>query len=124
MRTRTVVALCAAAFVAACQTTPDAPLRATAQLKPLKGGKAPFGEVSFEQEGDKVRMQVIVQGLKPGGEYGFHIHEVGDCSSPDGMSAKGHFNPTGNPHGYFGDAQRHAGDLPSILVPKIGRAHV
>lgn len=132
MRTRTVVALCAAAaFVTACQTTPEEPLRATAQLKPLKGSKV-FGEVSFEQEGDKVRMQVVVQGLKPGGEYGFHIHEVGDCSSPDGMSTKGHFNPFAKSHGYFGDAQRHAGDLPSILVPtgekkrpnKAGRAQI
>lgn len=132
MKTRTVVALCAAAaLVTACQTTPEEPLRATAQLKPLKGSKV-FGEATFEQVGDKVHMQVVVQGLKPGGEYGFHIHEVGDCSSPDGMSTKGHFNPLGKPHGYFGDDQRHVGDLPSILVPegekkrpnKAGRATI
>ena len=34
-----------------------------------------------------------VTGLRPNGEFGFHIHEAGDCSSGDGMSAKGHFNP-------------------------------
>jgi Cu-Zn family superoxide dismutase len=132
MRTRTVIALCAVAvLIAACETTPEPPLRATAQLKPTKGSKV-FGEVSFEQEGDKVRMQVVVQGLKPGGEYGFHIHEVGDCSAHDAMSTKGHFNPFGKPHGYWGDAERHAGDLPSILVPhgdkkrpnKAGRAQM
>ena len=132
MKTKTVIALCAtAALIAACQTTPEEPLRATAQLKPTKGNKV-FGEVSFEQEGDKVRMQVIVQGLKPGGEYGFHIHEVGNCSAPDGTSTKGHFNPFGKSHGYWSDAERHAGDLPSIIVPtgekkrpnKAGRATI
>lgn len=130
MKTKTVIALlAAAALVSACQTTPEEPLRATAQLKPTKGSKM-FGEVSFEQVGDKVRMQVVVQGLKPGGEYGFHIHEVGDCRAHDAMSTKGHFNPFSKPHGYWGDAERHAGDLPSILVPhgdkkrpnKAGRA--
>ena len=132
MKTIKVIALCATAvLLGACQTTPEEPLRATAQLKPLKGSKA-FGEVSFEQKGDKVHMQMIIQGLKPGGEYAFHIHEVGDCSAPDGTSTKGHFNPFGKPHGYWGDAQRHAGDLPSILVPtgekkrpnKAGRAKI
>jgi Cu-Zn family superoxide dismutase len=131
MRTRTVIALCAAAIlIAACETTPGPPLTASAQLKPTKGSKV-FGEVTFQQEGDKVRMQVVVQGLKPG-EYGFHIHEVGDCSAHDAMSTKGHFNPFGKKHGYWGDAERHAGDLPSILVPtgdkkrpnKAGRAKI
>jgi superoxide dismutase, Cu-Zn family len=128
MKTKTVIAACAAAvLLAACQTTPEEPLRATAQLKPTKGNKV-FGEVSFEQMGDKVRVQAIVQGLKPGGEYGFHIHEVGDCSSGDGTSTKGHFNPHGTRHAHYTTADRHAGDLPSLKPPakgnKAGRAKV
>jgi uncharacterized lipoprotein YajG len=56
----------AAALLAACQTTPEEPLRATAALQPTKGSKA-FGEATFEQAGDnKVRMFVFAQGLKPG----------------------------------------------------------
>ena len=51
------------------------------------------GTVNFEQRGDKVRVAANVSGLQPNGEFGFHIHEAGDCSSGDGMSAKGHFNP-------------------------------
>jgi Cu/Zn superoxide dismutase len=37
------------------------------------------------------------------------------------MSAKGHFNPTGKPHGMPG-TQSHAGDLPMLKAEKSGRA--
>ncbi len=108
------------AFLAGCATTPTEPLRATAQLKPTKGSKT-VGEVTFEQVGDKVHVLANVKGLKPGQEHGFHIHEVGDCSSADAMSAKGHFNPFGKPHGMPGSG--HAGDLPSLGVgDKTGSA--
>jgi len=121
---RTLVAATAAAvLLVACQTTPPEPLRATAQLQPTKGNKT-FGEADFEQVGDKVHVVVFVQGLKPGQEHGLHIHEVGDCSSGDGMSTKGHFNPLGKPHGHPGSAERHAGDLPALKANKEGRANV
>jgi Cu-Zn family superoxide dismutase len=113
----------AAVLLAACETMPDEPLRATAQLVPTKGSKT-FGEATFEQVGDKVRVIVFVQGLKPGGEHGLHIHEAGDCSSGDGMSAKGHFNPHGKPHAHAGTPERHAGDLPSLKAGKNGRAKI
>ena len=110
----------AAALLAACQTMSDEPLRATAVLQPTKGSKA-FGEATFEQAGDnKVRMFVFAQGLKPGQAHGFHIHEAGDCSSGDGMSAKGHFNPQSKPHGHPG--MGHAGDLPMLQADKAGKA--
>src|SRR5687768_18418789 len=102
-----------AALLAACQSTPDEPLRATAALQPTKGSKA-FGEATFEQVGGKVRVVVYAQGLTPEREHGFHIHEAGDCSSGDGESAKGHFNPFGKPHARSGSAERHAGDLPAL----------
>ena len=117
-RLATIAAL---AVLAACQTTPDEPLRATAALQPTKGNKA-FGEATFEQVGDKVRVVVFTQNLVPDREHGFHIHEAGDCSSGDGMSTKGHFNPHGKPHGHHGGAERHAGDLPSLKAGKDGRA--
>jgi Cu-Zn family superoxide dismutase len=102
---------------------PPEELRANAQLKPTKGNKT-FGEATFEQVGDKVRVVVFVQGLKPGQEHGLHIHEVGDCGSGDGMSTKGHFNPLGKPHAHYGSAERHAGDLPALKSNKAGRANV
>src|SRR5512134_2448207 len=120
---RLLAPIAAAVLLAACETTPPEPLRANAQLKPTKGNKT-FGEATFEQVGDKVRVVVFVQGLKPGQEHGLHIHEVGDCSSGDGMSAKGHFNPFGKPHAHPGSADRHAGDLPSLSANKAGRANI
>jgi len=114
-------AAAAAALLAGCQSTPDEPLRATAALQPTKGSKA-FGEATFEELGGKVRVTLYAQGLKPDQEHGFHVHEAGDCSSGDGMSAKGHFNPYGKPHGHPSSAERHAGDLPSVKAGKDGRA--
>ena len=118
-----LLAAAAVALLAACQTVPDEPLRATAQLKPTKGSKT-FGEATFEQTGRKVRVIVFAQGLKPDQEHGLHIHEVGDCSADDAMSAKGHFNPHGKPHAAHTAAERHAGDLPSLKANKQGRGKV
>ena len=53
--------------------------------------------MSFVQSGDKVLVSGEIRGLKPNAEHGFHVHEKGDCSSGDGMSTGGHFNPDGKP---------------------------
>jgi len=96
--------------------------RATAQLKPTQGSKA-FGEATFEDVGNgRVQLLVNAQGLKPNSEHGFHIHEAGDCSAPDATSAKGHFNPTGKPHGNPASGEHHAGDLPALKADKAGKA--
>jgi len=122
MRPALQLTLASLVALAGCQTmtSQDAP-RATAGLAATKGNKT-VGEVTFEQVGDKVRVTVQVINLKPDGVHGFHIHEVGDCSSGDGMSAKGHFNPYGKPHGQGAD--RHAGDLPALKADKQGRARM
>src|SRR5918994_5628052 len=123
MTMKRIVPMIAAALLVACQSTPDEAPRATAALQPTKGSKA-FGEATFEQVGDKVRVIVFAQGLKPNAEHGFHIHEAGDCSSGDGMSTKGHFNPHGKPHGDPKSPERHAGDLPALRADKGGRAKI
>ena len=117
-----VAAATIAVLLAACETTPPEPLMATAQLKPTKGSKT-FGEATFEQVGDLIRVVVFVQGLKPEQEHGLHIHEAADCSG-DATGAKGHFNPYSKPHGLPGIAERHAGDLPALKANKAGRANI
>lgn len=120
MRVASVITAASLVALAACQTTPEEPARATASLQSTKGNKT-YGEVTFEQVGSKVRVIAQVVGLKPNQEHGFHIHEKGDCSSGDGMSAGGHFNPAGKPHGAPGSAERHAGDLPNLKADAKGR---
>lgn len=124
MRSGRMLAIACVASLAACQTaTYEESAKATAALKPTKGSKA-YGEVTFEQVGDKVRVLANVVGLKPNAEHGFHVHEVGDCSSGDGMSAKGHFNPHNKPHGHYGSPDRHAGDMPNLKADAKGRARL
>ena len=55
-----LIALAAAALLG-CQSAPQEPQRATAGLKPLGKHKA-FGEVTFEQKGNKVHVVAFVQG--------------------------------------------------------------
>jgi Cu-Zn family superoxide dismutase len=94
---------------------------ATAALKPTQGS-ATTGTARFEQRGTKVLVTAEVRGLKPNAEHGFHVHEKGDCSAPDAMSAGGHFNPAGKPHGHHGQSERHAGDMPSLKADAKGVA--
>jgi len=110
----------AALALAGCQSVPADSPRATASLQPTKGNQT-SGTVTFVQAGSKVRVHAVVTGLKPGQEHGFHVHEAGDCSSGDGMSAKGHFNPHGKPHGHHGTLERHAGDMPNLRADANGR---
>ena len=93
---------------------------AVANLEPTTGNTAK-GTVSFTQHGDRVRVSAQLSGLKPNGEHAFHVHEKGDCSSGDGMSTGGHYNPAGKPHGPQ-DAAHHAGDMPSLTADAYGNA--
>lgn len=96
---------------------------ATANLQPTRGNST-AGTIKFTQSGDKVRVAGEVTGLRPNQEHGFHIHEAGDCSSGDGMSTKGHYNPQKKPHGHFGSSDRHAGDMPALKADAKGVAKI
>lgn len=93
-----------------------------AVLIPTEGSKTK-GVVTFTvQPGDKVKVVAHIQGLKPNSKHGFHIHEFGDLSSPDGMAAGGHFNPEKHQHGLPDVAKRHAGDFGNIEANASGFA--
>jgi Cu-Zn family superoxide dismutase len=110
----------AALLAAGCAgTTPSGPA-AVANLAATAGNTA-AGRITFTPKGDKVVVFAKVSGLAPG-PHGFHIHEKGDCSAPDGMSAGGHFNPQGKPHGNPGMADHHAGDMPMLVADGTGEA--
>ena len=96
---------------------------ARATLEPTKGSTV-SGQASFAQRGGKLFVNATVRGLAPNSEHGFHIHEKGDCSSGDGMSAGGHFDPGGKPHGDMHAGEHHAGDMPNIRADANGVANV
>jgi Cu-Zn family superoxide dismutase len=100
---------------------PEGGLAAVAKLEPTKGNNVK-GTVTFTQAGEnKIRVNAQLEGLKPDGEHGFHVHDKGDCSSGDGMSAGGHFNPSGKAHGPQA-GEHHAGDMPNLRGDGYGNA--
>ncbi|MDF3068848.1 MAG: Superoxide dismutase [Polyangiaceae bacterium] len=103
----------AAAAPAAAPRTIEVPLEAKSGSK--LAGKA----VLTETEGG-VHVVLTVEGIAPG-DHGAHVHETGDCSSPDGKSAGGHFNPHSKDHGLPGGDKRHLGDLGNITIGKDGK---
>ena len=77
------------------------------------------GMAVFTQNGDQITLTIEIQNASPG-IHAVHIHESGDCSSPDGKSAGGHWNPTGVAHGKWGEGEFHLGDLGNITVGEDG----
>lgn len=94
--------------------------RAVTVIHPTEGNDV-AGTVSFEQTGDSVHVTGEITGLEPG-PHGFHVHQYGDCTAPDGSSAGGHYNPEDNPHGAPTDEERHVGDMGNIEAGENGTA--
>ena len=111
----------AVASLAGCAAFSSSGPSASAKLEATRGNTT-TGTVTVPQTGETVKVMGEVRGLKPNAEHGFHIHEKGDCSSGDGMSTGGHFNPSGAPHGSHGAGMSHAGDLPSLKADASGVA--
>ena len=120
MKSSFLLAALAATALAGCASMTSGPT-AVATLAPTTGNST-TGTVRFVQQGNAVQVSGEVRGLKPNSEHGFHVHEKGDCSSGDGMSAGGHFNPAGRPHGRHGQGMHHAGDLVSLRADANGVA--
>lgn len=95
-----------------------APSKAVAQLQPTKDSKV-SGTVTFTKVAGGVKVSAHLTGLAAG-MHGFHIHEFGDCSAPDGASAGGHFNPSGDPHSAPSEVHRHTGDMGNIEAKSDG----
>lgn len=79
------------------------------------------GIITFVQTEKGVKVVAHLEGLAPG-KHGFHVHEFGDCSAPDFMSAGGHFNPTHASHGGPTHEMRHSGDLGNLVADDKGVA--
>lgn len=95
---------------------------ATAKLGPLAGSGV-SGVVTFRTVEKGVEVTIEAIGLSPGA-HGFHVHEWGDCSAPDGSSAGEHFNPDGTEHGAPTGAHCHAGDFGNLVADASGHGVV
>jgi Cu-Zn family superoxide dismutase len=84
------------------------------------------GVVRFKQarSGGEVTISVRLTGLAAG-KHGFHVHALGNLSQGC-VTAGGHFNPLGAPHGAPSDpaGKRHAGDLGNVTADGSGVAEV
>ena len=96
--------------------------KAICVLQPTKGNNV-TGTITFTQTSGGIKVVAHVEGLTPG-KHGFHIHQYGDISAPDGTSAGGHFNPENVNHGAPGDKIRHVGDLGNLEAGADGKAHL
>jgi Cu-Zn family superoxide dismutase len=99
-----------------------APKKAICVLTPTKDSKV-SGVVTFTQKAGAIAITGEITGLTPG-LHGFHVHELGDLNSPDGMATGGHFNPDKEKHGGPHDTMRHVGDLGNIEADGGGRATI
>ncbi len=98
----------------------DGEVQAIATIEP-KSNSGVTGTATFKLAGDQVMLTLSIEGATPG-EHAFHLHEIGDCSAPDGTSAGGHWNPTGQDHGKWGGEAFHLGDVANLDVGEDGTA--
>lgn len=85
-----------------------------------KSGSTSKGNIVFRQRSSTVSMTAVFSGLEEG-EHAVHLHEKSDCSSEDGSSAGGHWNPTAQPHGEWGaEDGYHKGDIGNFTVNPNG----
>lgn len=93
------------------------------QMEP-KSDSDVTGEVSFTEENGEVKMMASLSGLTEG-MHAIHIHEKADCSSADGKSTGGHWNPTFQPHAKWGAEEGyHRGDIGNFIADTEGNATV
>ena len=107
---------CSTILAVSCTTTKNYTINS-------KSGTQTQGTAKFVQTGKNVEMDLNVYKLTPG-IHAVHIHEKGDCSSTDGSSAGGHWNPTNHDHGKFGSETFHMGDIGNLNADKDGTARM
>lgn len=135
MNARTILPLATLAFVvvlAGCSAgkaslpAADAAMSAietaAAPIAPTVGNECKGLVMFYEQRDGTMKIVATLEGLTPGQRHAMHIHEKGDCSSGDGTSAGGHYNPEQHPHSLPPHEPRHAGDLGNVTADGQGRA--
>lgn len=89
-----------------------------------KSGSNTSGEVKLTEKDGVVTMEAHIFGLEPG-THAIHLHEKADCSSSDGKSTGGHWNPTFEQHGAWeNESGFHRGDIGNFEADDKGHGMV
>lgn len=82
------------------------------------------GMVIITEQMGSVTLEAHINGLSAG-NHAIHIHQKADCSSTDGKSTGGHWNPTFEPHGEWGaEAGFHRGDIGNFKADETGHGMI
>ncbi|NCT10920.1 MAG: superoxide dismutase family protein [Flavobacteriia bacterium] len=111
------------AIVVACKSVVDAKATVLKINLEAKSNSTVSGIATFSEKNGEVTFQATMTGLTPG-VHAIHIHEKSDCSSPDGTSAGGHWNPEFKKHGKWGDAEYHKGDIGNFTADQNGKGTI
>ena len=89
-----------------------------------KSGSSTSGEVTLTEKNGVVTLEAHIFGLDPG-THAIHLHEKADCSSDDGKSTGGHWNPTFEAHGFWNSPEGfHRGDIGNFEADETGHGMV
>lgn len=116
---RDVVHMRKAETPAGAEGAEGADKHAAATIEGRSGSKM-SGQATFVQKAGYVMLEIRLENAPPG-THAVHLHEKGDCSAPDAMSAGSHWNPTGQAHGKWGFSPFHRGDIGNIEVGPDGK---
>jgi superoxide dismutase, Cu-Zn family len=94
----------------------------TVVLEP-KSKSSVIGTATFIEKNGKVNFEAKIAGLSSG-IHAIHIHEKADCTSADGSSAGGHWNPTFKKHGKWEVEEFHKGDIGNFTADANGNASI
>lgn len=120
----TAVCIIAVAFVSLVSTATAESKEAIGVVYPASGSTCK-GLVRITQDASSIKLVADIEGLAPGSKHAFHIHEFGDCSAPDAMSAGPHYDPAQTKHhGMPNDKASHAGDMGNIEADAGGKVHL
>lgn len=114
-----VAAATAAALLAGCTTTANAPTDAVGEATLRFADGRPAGAATLLNDPEGLRLVVSVTGMAPG-PRGFHLHTTGKCEAPGFTSAGGHLNPDSRKHGKLAAGGAHRGDLPNLEIAANG----
>lgn len=107
----------------ACNNSNQKVTKSAQALIIAKNDSGISGLVKFSEIDGQVVMNADVSGLTEG-EHAFHIHAIGDCSSADGKSAGGHWNPSSVNHGKWGESPFHVGDIGNMVADSLGNGSI